>query len=312
VNTSSLSLPDTTGTRPISLPGLIAAGINIGRVILVLGAVLTLGIIRTGIPAYVYAIAVGLSLAAIWSSAASRSDFRLWATYILGFVLFVHLRTLGDETGMAAQFGYVIALEKALCAGVVPTVWLQGHLYALGDTSWLETGCLAIYITYFFAPHLVGLAVWRLDHQRFRLYAVAMLVTFYVGLVACFVLPTAPPWLAAQTGDLPHVYRVITDIGHGTSPETYRRGYEIASGNPVAAMPSLHMAVTCIIALIGWRCHRLSGVGGVLYAASMGFALVYLGEHYVVDILAGIVTALIVWRLVDSGLHPQRVTTPSA
>jgi membrane-associated phospholipid phosphatase len=34
---------------------------------------------------------------------------------------------------------------------------------------------------------------------------------------------------------------------------------------------------------------------GWLYAAVMAFALVYLGEHYVVDIIAGVALAVVAW-----------------
>jgi membrane-associated phospholipid phosphatase len=36
---------------------------------------------------------------------------------------------------------------------------------------------------------------------------------------------------------------------------------------------------------------RAHGVVGWTYAAALGFALVYLGEHYVVDLIAGLALA---------------------
>lgn len=57
--------------------------------------------------------------------------------------------------------------------------------------------------------------------------------------------------------------------------------------NPIAAMPSLHQAFTLLMALVLWRERRWLGVLGGLYALAMGASLVYLGEHYLVDVLAG-------------------------
>jgi membrane-associated phospholipid phosphatase len=65
--------------------------------------------------------------------------------------------------------------------------------------------------------------------------------------------------------------------------------------NDVAAMPSLHMAITVVIALFAWHCNRRLGALGLLYAAGMGFTLVYLGEHYVADVLAGVAFAAGSW-----------------
>jgi membrane-associated phospholipid phosphatase len=84
----------------------------------------------------------------------------------------------------------------------------------------------------------------------------------------------------------------VKDVFGGGGQEVYRQGSEIAGAvNPVAAMPSLHMALTAVVALAAWRVHRVAGIVASAYAVSMGFALVYLGEHYAVDVLAGTVVA---------------------
>jgi membrane-associated phospholipid phosphatase len=71
------------------------------------------------------------------------------------------------------------------------------------------------------------------------------------------------------------------------------------ASNPVAAMPSLHTAFATIIALfLARRFHRRWRWLFGLYPAAMGLALVYLGEHYVVDVVAGVVYALVVDALI--------------
>ncbi len=67
-------------------------------------------------------------------------------------------------------------------------------------------------------------------------------------------------------------------------------------------MPSVHMAVTFVVVLALWRERRALAVIGALYAAAMALALVYLGEHYAVDVLAGVLVALAAW------LAAQRLT----
>ena len=63
--------------------------------------------------------------------------------------------------------------------------------------------------------------------------------------------------------------------------------YSVFGGNPLAAMPSLHFATSVMAALAARRGGPLAGRSGSAYAATLGFALVYLGEHYVVDLLGG-------------------------
>jgi membrane-associated phospholipid phosphatase len=54
-------------------------------------------------------------------------------------------------------------------------------------------------------------------------------------------------------------------------------------------MPSLHFATSLMAAHLLAEAGPLPGAVGWTYAVMLGFALVYLGEHYVVDLLAGTV-----------------------
>lgn len=63
--------------------------------------------------------------------------------------------------------------------------------------------------------------------------------------------------------------------------------YSVLGGNPLAAMPSLHFATSMMAAQLLADADPVAGAVGWAYAGTLGFALVYLGEHYVVDLLAG-------------------------
>jgi membrane-associated phospholipid phosphatase len=67
--------------------------------------------------------------------------------------------------------------------------------------------------------------------------------------------------------------------------------------NPVAAIPSLHGAWSTLAALILWRWRPRLWPIGVTAAFVQQFAVVYLGEHYVIDILLGDVLAIGAWWL---------------
>jgi membrane-associated phospholipid phosphatase len=73
--------------------------------------------------------------------------------------------------------------------------------------------------------------------------------------------------------------------------------YSVFGGNPLAAMPSLHFATSVMAALLLGETGPLAGAVGWAYTATLGFALVYLGEHYVVDLLAGVALTGAVRRL---------------
>ncbi|MCH8814743.1 MAG: phosphatase PAP2 family protein [Chloroflexi bacterium] len=273
----------------------------VGRVSLLLLALWLLAFIRSGVPIYVYLAAVTVSLAGVWATVREAADLKVWALYIMAFVLFAQLRTIADETGIATQFDYPIDADRLLFFGSVPTVWLQEHFYAFAQIGVLEVVTIMVYLTYFVFPHLVVFAVWRLDRKHFPVYAVGIVGTVYLGLVLSLMVPTAPPWLAGQTGDLPHVFRILEDISQEVTPGTYALVYDVAGPNDVAAMPSLHTAIPAVVAMIAWsRARRPLAVAAWLYVIAMGSSLVYLGEHYVVDVLAGVGAAAVVVALVSA------------
>ena len=240
-----------------------------------------------------YGVALAAALVAVAVLSRRRRQGRLWALYLIGFIVFAHLRALTDETGIAVQTNYVIDIEEALFFGVTPTVWLQERLFD-GGIGPLEVLSSLVYVTYFLAPHVVALLIWRYRPGLFKRFVAAVLGVVYAGLLVSLALPTTPPWLAAGEGALPAVARVVrlTLLDLSGSADT---AYEVVGPNAVAAMPSLHMGLTVLILAATWRRRRLRIAAG-LYSLAMGFALVYGAEHYVTDLLAGAVVSLAIWR----------------
>ena len=289
-----------TPARPataISVAGLRVAARRVGAPLGVVAIVIAVGVLRLEGPQLGYLAAFAVVVAALYL-ARGLGEVRWWGAYILGFLAFAYLRTLADETGVPWRYGYVIELEEVVALGRIPSLWMQERWFEAGGDGWtaglFDRAMFGVYISYFIVPQLAGILLWRASRARFRRYVVATLATLYVGLLIGFALPTAPPWLAAQEGYLPTVYRVIVELTSGAGAGAREAGHSLASANPVAAMPSLHMAVTVIVVLAWWR-GPLLRVAGAVYLAAMGLALVYLGEHYAVDLVAGAALALAAW-----------------
>jgi hypothetical protein len=65
--------------------------------------------------------------------------------------------------------------------------------------------------------------------------------------------------------------------------------FKLLGGNPLAAMPSLHFATSLMGAHLLSELGPVPGAVGWTYATLLGLALVYLGEHYAVDLIGGAV-----------------------
>ena len=197
----------------------------------------------------------------------------------------------GDATNRVGAALHVVGPARAdeRLFGTVPTVWLQERLVD-GTPQWWDALAALVYVTHFVAIPLLTAVAWFALRDRFREWVVAALTMSLVGIAGYVAYPAAPPWLASERDDIGEVARISHvgwDVLHldvvGRITEAGQSG-----SNPVAAMPSLHAGAALLVALFLWpSVSRVVRAALVAYAAAMGLTLVYTGEHYVVDVLAG-------------------------
>ena len=82
--------------------------------------------------------------------------------------------------------------------------------------------------------------------------------------------------------------RVMVEVGEQVWGDAWPGLYEALGGNPWAAMPSLHLGTSLLAAMLLAETAPGAGAVGYAYAAALAVALLYLGEHYLVDLVAGI------------------------
>jgi hypothetical protein len=70
----------------------------------------------------------------------------------------------------------------------------------------------------------------------------------------------------------------------------------------ISAMPSLHIAITVLFALVGWRINRYIGILLTAYVLITQIGAVILGWHYAVDGYVSILLTILVWKLVNKYL----------
>jgi membrane-associated phospholipid phosphatase len=217
------------------------------------------------------------------------------------------------------RIDYPIAIDRFLGAGQLPTVRLQRALARVGaeGAEWraLDRVLVWAHWAWFLVPHGSLLYILVRHPQRFSRAAAMTYAVFDLGVIVYWVLPTAPPWYAAArdrgepvregldrepgsefevpAGDPAsvegqvEVRRMMVEYGEFFWGDGWDPLYSVLGGNPLAAMPSLHFATTVMAALLLTEVGPVAGFLGWTYAGTLGFALVYLGEHYAVDLLAG-------------------------
>jgi hypothetical protein len=210
---------------------------------------------------------------------------------------------------------YPIAIDRALGFGELPTVRLQRALARVEPDgprwSALDRVLVWAHWSWFMVPHGALLYILLAHRRRFDRAAVLTYAVFDIGAMIYWVLPTAPPWYAAAAPEgggpgnegSPHeahvraaspdqrralaVRRLMVEYGEDFWEDSWAPLYSVLGGNPLAAMPSLHFATSVMAAQLLTETGPVAGALGWVYASTLGLALVYLGEHYAIDLIAG-------------------------
>jgi membrane-associated phospholipid phosphatase len=199
-----------------------------------------------------------------------------------------------DPERLAARVhvGYPITIDRFLGVGVLPTLRLQHGFSTPEAVNHLERVLVWCHWMWFFVPHAsVGYVLLR-DGDRFPAAAARMYAVFDLGAVFYWAMPTAPPWWAAAQGRLgdgetARVRRMMIEYGEQFWGDRWGGLYDVLGGNPLAAMPSLHFATSLMAAHLLSEVDPVAGAVGWTYTITLGVALVYLGEHYLADLLGG-------------------------
>ncbi len=195
-----------------------------------------------------------------------------------------------------ARVRYPICADRALGLGMLPTLRLQRRLARPDRFSRLDAVLVWAHWIWFVMPHAALLYVLLRRPERFARAATLMYAVFDLGVVVYWLVPTAPPWWAAARGHVeqgrtPKMRRMMVEYGEHFWHDGWGPLFNTLGGNPLAAMPSLHFATSVMGAHLLSETDTVAGAVGWSYALTLGLALVYLGEHYVVDLIAGFALA---------------------
>jgi membrane-associated phospholipid phosphatase len=245
-------------------------------------------------------IIVGLAISSLGRGWRRLSQVVIdWLPFTLILMAYDQTRGVAASVGMHVHVRDIVDAEKWLFDGTIPTVWLQQHLYNPHHVYWYDALCTLIYTSHFLATPILAAILWLRDRALWVRFASRVIVLAILGLITYILFPEAPPWLASKDGVIPQHVARLSARGwiwlHASHVNKLLAHAQKAGSNPVAAMPSLHVAFASMVALfIASRIRSRWRYLLVLYPIGMGFTLVYTGEHYVLDLIFGLLYALVV------------------
>lgn len=230
----------------------------------------------------------------------------VWFQMLRDFALFVAMWFAYDYSrGVADQLGFPVNhtlprdVDRFLFFGIDPNVWIQDKFCEASSVRWYDVVGSLIYFTHFCVPMGIAVALWARNRDRWVQYVRRLATVLFLGVATFVVFPAAPPWMVAKEGGMDPIARPTvrgwTHLGLDTVSRVIERGREIV--NPVAAVPSLHVAFSLIVVLFfAKQMPKWLRPIVVVFPASMMLTLVYFGEHFVFDGIIGVAYVLIAFR----------------
>jgi membrane-associated phospholipid phosphatase len=228
-------------------------------------------------------------------------QFGFWIGFYLAYQA---ARGLADRGGVAVAFANgqsVIDLQRSLHAMIELSLQrlVEGSAFLVQATS------LTYWLSQFAVVGIALLYVYFRAHDRFFAFRNTLIVGNLIGLVGYVLVPTAPPRMFPGAG--------FTDTLAEHSTVNHSSTFIAFSSNPYAAMPSLHaldaLIVSVVMATVVRR--RWAKALWLCWAPWVWFSVMATGNHFWLDIAAGILVAGIAGAIVYRPWRRLRSPAPA-
>ena len=224
-----------------------------------------------------------------------RSFIVDWLPFLILFLAYEEMRGFAAKTGFSPHD--LSGMERAVFGGSIPTLVLQHAFYHPGVVSPQDIIGMFFYFMHFPLPIVVGFVFWINGRDHYRRFVASLLLMCFIAFATYLFFPSAPPWY-----QFPHE---VVKINNQTVSALWDGRYSISeiyqsfNPNQFAAFPSLHAAFPALAAAYAWTRYRALGFGLIAWSLAVVLSIVYLGEHYVVDALAGYVYVAVAMTIVE-------------
>ncbi|MFA6198211.1 MAG: phosphatase PAP2 family protein [Patescibacteria group bacterium] len=238
-----------------------------------------------------------------------RSFIKDWLPILMILLAYEATRGMVDDLGWRVHITDLINTERWLF-GTIPTVDLQRLWYTAGIYHWYDYVFALFYGSFYFIPFVAGFILWIKQRSHFRFFANGLALLTLAGFVTYALFPAMPPWMASEQGYISGVTKILVGLTQYAFKVHLPSLYMMIGANQVAAMPSLHSAWPWYTFLCLTYFYRWKAVWFIVVPTTIWLGVVYLGEHYIIDVIAGVVYATIAFLIVYALRKHILDTTP--
>ena len=248
---------------------------------------------------YDQAVLVVLFNLLFYASAITRKFVTGFSIFVVYWIIFDYMKAFPNYDYSSVHIADIYNFEKHLFG-----IHSQGKLltpneyFRLNGTTFLDVLTGIFYLCWIPVP--MGFAVYLFFTRRrqFLLFLLTFVLVNFIGFIVYYTFPVAPPWYVQYHGFTFHKLTAGNTAGLVKFDSYFHvsifKSIYSKGSNVFAAMPSLHSSYPVIVLYYGLK-NKIGKANIFLGMVMVGiwFSAVYLSHHYIVDVLAGILCAII-------------------
>ncbi len=245
-----------------------------------------------------------LILIAVWligyyAHKSSRRFVLGFSIFIIYWIIYDSMRFVPNYEVSTVHIKQPYELEKSLFGITYNNIlYTPSEFFAITHSKFLDILSGLFYINWVPIPLAFAVYLFFKDKVLFTKFSLVFLFVNLIGFVIYYIYPAAPPWyvalygfdlklgIAGNTAGLAHFDQLV---GIPVFANIYNK-----NANVLAAIPSLHSSYPIIVLVYAIK-KKLGAINIFFAIFMMGiwFSAVYSGHHYTIDVIAGIIVALI-------------------
>lgn len=235
-------------------------------------------------------ILVFLTLVAMIFSQAQKI-LKRFLPFVIVLLVYESFRGLAPVLNTHVNYIPMIFIDKIIGLGTLPTIFFQNFMWN-GSLMWYDFVFYGAYTLHFVLPFALAVLIWKTRERIYWIYIMSFIILSFAGFFTYLIFPAAPPWMASDLGYTEHITRISSYVWAAFGIHDFPSVYNKISPNPVAAVPSLHAAYAFLFAYFITKMYRSKyRYISWIYPVLIWFGTVYMGEHYVVDAILGVIYA---------------------
>ncbi len=244
-------------------------------------------------------ILVGIFNFCFFASRLTRQFITGFSIFIVYWIIFDYMKAFPNYLYNDVHIESLYRAEKALFGITDGTAVLTPNEYFARHTSVpLDILSGIFYLCWIPVPLSFAAIMFFKNRAAFFQFALTFFLVNIIGFIGYYLYPAAPPWYVAQHGfqfipETPGNMGGLVRFDNYFNVTIFKEMYA-KSSNVFAAMPSMHSAFVLIVLFYGVK-YRLKG-WNILFATVMAgiwFSAVYTAHHYLLDVFAGIFSAVV-------------------